>query len=76
MHIILKVSSTQTQGIITCIPKEGKSKLCLKNWRPLTLLNTVYKVGSGCIANRLKANLDKSISKDQTHKTIYLDSSS
>jgi hypothetical protein len=45
-----ELSSTQKQGIITCIPKEGKSKYQLSNWRPISLLNVIYKIGSGCIA--------------------------
>ena len=61
-----KLSESQRQGIITCIPKENKSKQFLKNWRPLTLLDTVYKIASGTIANRLKQVLDNIISCDQT----------
>ena len=37
----------------TCIPKGGKVKQFLKNWRHITLLNTVYKIASSCIAARL-----------------------
>ena len=61
-----KLSICQRQGIITCIPKENKPKQFLKNWRPLTLLDTVYKIASGAIANRTKGVLDKLINKDQT----------
>ena len=32
-----KFSVSQRQGLITCIPKEGKPKHFLKNWRPITL---------------------------------------
>lgn len=53
-------------GIITCIPKAGKPKQYLKNWRPITLLNVVYKIASGCIAERIKVHLDKLINTDQT----------
>ena len=60
------MSITQRQGIITCIPKENKSRSFLKNWRPITLLNIVYKIASGSIANRLKTVLHKIISKEQT----------
>lgn len=61
-----ELSVTQKQGIITCIPKEGKSKFYIKNWRPITLLNVVYKIGSGCIAQRIKNILEKIICTDQT----------
>ena len=54
------------QGIITCIPKENKSKQFLKHWKPLTLLDTVYKVASGAIANIIKSVIDKLIDNDQT----------
>ena len=61
-----EMSTTQKTGIITLIPKPGKAKQLLKNWRPITLLNCVYKLASGCIASRIKTVLDKLISKDQT----------
>ena len=52
-YITGELSITQKQGIITCIPKDNKPKTFLKNWRPLTLLDTVYKLASGSIANRM-----------------------
>ena len=61
-----ELSNTQKQGIITCIPKEGKPRQYLKNWRPISLLNVVYKIASGCIAKRLKSCIHKLISSDQT----------
>ena len=60
-----KMSITQKQGVITCFPKEGKDKNFLKNWRPITLLNTAYKIASSCIAQRLKSVLPKLIHEDQ-----------
>jgi hypothetical protein len=38
-----KLSVTQKQGVITCIPKGNKDKFYLKNWRPISLLNVAYK---------------------------------
>ena len=65
-YLMGKFSITQRQGIITCIPKGDKPRHFLKNWRPITLLNVIYKIASGCIANRLKSVLPKLISSDQT----------
>lgn len=35
----------------------------MKNWRPITLFNVVYKIG--CIAERIKVHLDKLRNRDQ-----------
>ena len=61
-----ELSVTQKQEIITCLPKDNKPRHFLKNWRPISLLNTVYKIGSGVIASRLKRVLEKLIDLDQT----------
>ena len=60
------MSATQKQGIITCIPKGEKNKYFIKNWRPISLLNVVYKIGSSCIANRIKTVLPLLINEDQS----------
>lgn len=60
------LSVTQREGLITCLPKGDKPRQFLKNWRPITLLNVVYKIASGCIAERIKSTLSKLISNDQT----------
>ena len=60
-----QMSVTQRHGIITCIPKEGKEKQYINNWRPITLLNTAYKIASACIANRLKSVLPGIINECQ-----------
>ena len=61
-----ELSTTQKEGVIICIPKGDKSKDLIKNWRPVSLLNVVYKIGSACIAKRLKSVLPSLINEDQT----------
>ena len=61
-----ELSATQKEGVITCIPKGNKPREFLKNWRPISLLNVVYKIGSACIANRLKKVLPSLIHSDQS----------
>ena len=51
--------------VITCLPKQNKSRQFLKNWRPISLLNVVYKIASSAIANRLKTILNDIISPTQ-----------
>ena len=58
-------SQFQCQGVITCIPKEGKDRRYLNNWRPISLLNTDIKIASAAIANRLKEVLFLIISDSQ-----------
>ena len=60
------MSVSQKRGIITCIPKGDKPRQYMKNWRPISLLNTIYKLGSSCIAERLKSILSLLINNDQT----------
>lgn len=60
------MSAIQKEGLIICIPKPGKPKEHIKNWRPVSSLNVLYKIGAACIANRIKRILPKLISEDQT----------
>ena len=61
-----ELSVSQQEGIITLIPKENKSRLLLTNYRPICLLNTIYKLASAGIANRLKTVITKLINTDQS----------
>jgi exonuclease III len=64
-YSIDQMSSSQRRGLITCLPKPGKPRCYLKNWRPITLLNTSYKLAAACIAERIKSNLNQLINEDQ-----------
>ena len=60
------ISQNHLMGFITCIPKGDKLRNKLKNWRPITLLNSMYKINSAFWANRIKKILLKLIGKNQT----------
>ena len=66
-----ELSATQKQGIITCITKGDKNRTLIENWRPISLLNVVYKIGSSCIANRIKTVLPLLINEDQSRFILY-----
>ena len=59
------LSITQKQGVITCIPKQNKCRINLKNWRPISPLNVIYKLASAVISNRLKKVLNNIINENQ-----------
>ena len=61
-----ELSVDQKRGIITLIPKKGKIRTLLKNWRPISLLNTDYKLLTKCLAMRLHHVLPSIINCDQT----------
>ncbi len=53
-------------GIITLLPKKGKNRFFLKNWRPISLLNTYYKIIAKILAMWLQLVLPNIINDDQT----------
>ena len=57
--------TSQKFGIVSILPKGNKPRELLTNWRPISLLNTTYKIFSGIIANRLKTVLDTLIHENQ-----------
>ena len=60
------LSVTQRRGVIKLIPKKDAELYFIKNWRPITLLNTNYKIAAKSIANRIKLVLPNLINHDQT----------
>ena len=60
------LSVSQKRGIITLLPKKDNDTRFLKNWRPISLLNTDYKIMTKCIALRLKKVLPTIIHPSQT----------
>ena len=57
---------SQKRGTITLIPKGDENLTELKNWRPISLLNTDYKILSEALARRLENVLPKLVHSDQT----------
>ena len=61
-----ELSITQREGLITLVPKPSKPRNLIASWRPITLLNSTYKILAGAMANRLKKVLDTVIHSAQT----------
>ena len=53
------------EGTISLMEKPGKNPLKVSQWRPLTMLNSDYKVYAKVLANRLQMVLPYLISSDQ-----------
>ena len=53
------------QGVLNLIPKANKDTRFIKNLRPITLLNTDYKIIEKAIANKMLPALNEVIHKDQ-----------
>ena len=61
-----KLSQSSQKGIISLLPKKGKDPRVIKNLRPLTLLNTDYKILAKILASRLNPVLPDIIGDQQT----------
>ena len=61
-----ELSIDQKRGIITLIPKKDKERILIKNWRPISLLNTDYKLLTKCLSFRLQSVPPNIIDNDQT----------
>lgn len=61
-----RMSTEQRRGIITLIPKKEVDRRFIANWRPITLLNSDYKIFAKAIALRLQRHISPLIHPDQT----------
>lgn len=61
-----KLHSTARDGVISLLDKPDKDHLDILNWRPLSLLNTDYKIYAKVLANRLDKVLPYLIGQEQT----------
>ena len=56
---------TMRTGVVTLLEKKGKDRLDIANWRPITLLNTDYKLLTKTLAGRLKSVLPSLVHPNQ-----------
>ena len=61
-----ELTTSQKEGLICMIQKKGKDVAYLKNWRPITLLNTDYKIMAKIVSNKLKTFILDLVHTDQT----------
>ena len=59
------LSPSQRNGVVTLLPKKDRDPNFVKNYRPISLLTTDYKLIAKTMANRLKVVLDDLIHEDQ-----------
>jgi hypothetical protein len=60
------MTNDRRSGLISLLPKQDKDINYIKNWRPITILNTDYKILTKIMANRIKKVLPNLINPDQT----------
>ena len=60
-----KLHNSALYGVISLLPKKNKDTRYIANMRPITLLNTDYKLLEKVLANRLKPALESLIHEDQ-----------
>ncbi len=60
------LSNNQREAILSLLPKPNKDLRFLKNWRPISLLNTDYKILTKLLANRLQNVIHNIVSEDQS----------
>lgn len=61
-----ELSTSQKQAIITLLEKNGKDRLFLKNWRPISLINFDYKILSKTLSLRVQKVLPVLIHSNQS----------
>lgn len=65
------LSSDQKRAVVTLIPKKGRDKRHLCNWRPISVLNVDYKILAKTMALRLSSILPKNLFT-QTKQGLYV----
>ena len=53
------------EGLVIFLPKHGKDPEKINVWRPLTMLNSIYKICSGIVASRLDKVIEQVMHEHQ-----------
>ena len=61
-----KLHLSARRGVISLLEKIDRDRLEIKNWRPISLLNTDYKILAKITAERLQSAVTEYISDTQT----------
>ena len=61
-----EISNTQRKAVITLIEKQGKDRILMENWRPISLINVDAQIISKVVAARVKNVLPSIIHHHQT----------
>lgn len=64
IYLCGELTLSMKSALVTLIPKKGNLSE-IKNWRPVSLLNTDYKILSKTLASKLKNTLTSRISEEQ-----------
>ena len=59
------ITQEQRRGILNLLPKKDKDLRYLKNWRPVSLLTTDYKILTKTLAMRLQKVIPTIVNSDQ-----------
>ena len=60
-----RMATAQRQSVIRLIPKKDEYPSLIKNWRPISLMNTDTKIMAKALAERLKRVLPTIVSDEQ-----------
>lgn len=60
------LSPDQRRAVIALIPKKGKDKRYIRNWRPISMLNVDYKILAKTLAARLANIIPQLLHQNQT----------
>ena len=64
--MLLNLSTSRKQAVMTSVEKKGRDRRFIKNWRPISLLNVDVKIASMVLARKIKRVISKIVNTDHT----------